>query len=303
MIYTITFNPALDYVIKVEDLRLGNLNRTDFEGVYPGGKGINVSIVLNNLGIENVAFGYIAGFTGVEIEKRVNELGCATDFIKLDTGMSRINIKLQSNEETEINGKGPKISEDDLNNLFNKLDKLNEKDFLILSGSIVDTIPQNIYEVIMARLKEKDIKFVVDATKELLLSVLKYKPFLIKPNHHELGELFNVQLKNQEEVICYGTKLQKMGAENVLISMAGDGAIFISSTGEVMRSTVPRGILKNSVGAGDSMVAGFIAGYIKNNRLDYAFRMGVATGSASAFSDKLATKVEVEGLLDQVKIF
>ncbi|AVQ40173.1 1-phosphofructokinase [Clostridium botulinum] len=300
MIYTITFNPALDYVVKVEDFKTGNLNRTSYEKIYAGGKGINVSIVLNNLDVENVALGYIAGFTGEEIERRVRSFGCKTDFIRLKNGMSRINVKLKSREESEINGTGPSINAEALDELFNKLDNLKEGDFLILAGSIPKTLPENIYETIMERLKEKNIRFVVDATGKLLLKVLKYKPFLIKPNHHELSELFGVEIKNEEEIIDYGRKLQTMGAENVLISMAGDGAIFISSKGKVIKSGVPKGVLKNSVGAGDSMVAGFISGYLKNNNLEEAFKMGLATGSASAFSEGLASKEKVKEILNQI---
>ncbi|EJO5346800.1 1-phosphofructokinase [Clostridium botulinum] len=300
MIYTITFNPALDYVVRVEDFKIGNLNRTSYENVYAGGKGINVSIVLNNLDVENIALGYIAGFTGNEIERKVKSFGCKTDFIKLKNGMSRINVKLKSKEESEINGTGPSIGNEELNEIFNKLDNLKEEDFLVLAGSIPKTLPKNIYETIMERLKCKNIKFVVDATGELLLNVLKYKPFLIKPNHHELSELFNVEIKNEEEIIYYGKKLQEMGAQNVLVSMAKHGAIFIPSKGEVIKSGVPKGILKNSVGAGDSMVAGFIAGYLKNYNLEEAFKMGLATGSASAFSEGLATKEKIEEILKQI---
>ncbi|MCR1933142.1 1-phosphofructokinase [Clostridium tepidum] len=300
MIYTITFNPALDYVVKVEDFKVGNLNRTSYEKIYAGGKGINVSIVLNNLGIENIALGYIAGFTGDEIERRVQSFGCKTDFIRLKKGMSRINIKLKAKEESEINGTGPSIDDKALNELFNKLDCLESGDFLVLAGSIPNTLPENIYETIMERLKGKNVKFVVDATGKLLLKVLKYKPFLIKPNHHELSELFGVEIKNEEEIVFYGKRLQEMGAENVLVSMAGDGAILISHKGEVIKSGVPKGVLKNSVGAGDSMVAGFIAGYLKNTNLENAFKMGIATGSASAFSEGLATKEKVEDILKQI---
>ena len=231
MIYTITFNPALDYIVRVNNLKIGEVNRTDFEEIYPGGKGINVSIVLNNLGIENIALGYIAGFTGDEIEKRVKSLGCKTDFIKLENGMSRINIKLKSKKESEINGQGPDIKDNNLIELYEKLDYLREGDILVLAGSIPNTLPENIYESIMERLYSKGIKFIVDATGDLLLRVLKYKPFLIKPNHHELGELFNTKLSNEEEIIKHAKKLKDMGARNVLISMAGDGAIFINENG------------------------------------------------------------------------
>lgn len=300
MIYTITFNPALDYIVRVDDFKLGNVNRTSYEEIYAGGKGINVSIVLNNLEVKSKALGYIAGFTGNEIERKVNEFGCDSDFIKLDNGMSRINVKLKSSEESEINGQGPVVNEEALEELYKKLDCLNKDDILVLAGSIPSTLPKDIYESIMKRLDGNKIKFIVDATGELLLNVLKYKPFLIKPNHHELAELFNVEIKNEDEIIHYAKKLKEMGARNVLISMAGDGAIFITETGEVLKSSVPKGKVKNSVGAGDSMVGGFIAGYLKHNKLEEAFKMGVATGSASAFSDGLATKDKVEELLLQI---
>lgn len=300
MIYTITFNPALDYIVRVNDFKVGQVNRTSYEEIYAGGKGINVSIVLNNLDVENIALGFIAGFTGDEIENRVKNMGCKTDFIKLNNGMSRINVKLKSNEESEINGQGAVINENDLEQLFNKLDLFKEGDVLVLAGSIPSTLPENIYEIIMRRLENKNIKIIVDATKDLLLNVLKYKPFLIKPNHHELAELFNVEIKNEEEIIKYAKKLKEMGARNVLISMAGDGAIFITEDNRVIKSNVPKGELVNSVGAGDSMVGGFIAGYLNNSNLEEAFKMGVATGSASAFSEGLATKDKVYNLLKEI---
>ncbi|MCR1952774.1 MULTISPECIES: 1-phosphofructokinase [unclassified Clostridium] len=300
MIYTITFNPALDYIVKVNDFKLGEVNRTFYEEVYAGGKGINVSIVLKNLDVENVALGYIAGFTGEEIENKVKAFGCKTDFIKLSNGMSRINVKLKSNEESEINGQGPSISDKDLEELYEKLELLKAEDILVLAGSIPATLPKNIYEVIMERLSDKGIKFIVDATGELLLNVLKYKPFLIKPNHHELAELFNATIGNEEDIVTYAKKLREMGAKNVLISRAGDGAILVTENDEIIKSDVPKGKLINSVGAGDSMVGGFIAGYLKNNRLEEAFKMGVATGSASAFSEGLATKEKVYELLNQI---
>ena len=300
MIYTVTFNPSLDYIVKVNNFKLGAVNRTTREDIYAGGKGINVSIVLSNLGYKSKALGFTAGFTGNEIERRVNEKGIDSEFIKLNEGLSRINVKMKSNEESEINGNGPNITKEALNKLFSKLNTLESGDILVLAGSIPSSLPSDIYEKIMAFLKGKNIKIVVDATKDLLLNVLKYNPFLIKPNNHELGEMFNVELKNDDEIIYYGKKLLDMGAENVLISMAGDGAIFLSKNGEVFKSGVPKGVVKNSVGAGDSMVAGFIAGYLKENDLNKAFKMGVATGSASAFSEELATKCEVENLLKQL---
>lgn len=300
MINTITLNPSLDYIVKVDSFTINSLNRSEQELVYAGGKGINVSIVLKNLGIENTALGYIAGFTGEEIKKQVEDHGVNCDFIRLKNGLSRINVKLKSDGETEINGSGPEITAFDLESLYEKLSHLKKGDYLILSGSIPNSVPDDIYEKIMESLLDTGVEFIVDATKDLLLKVLKYKPFLIKPNHHELAEMFNVELNNDEDIIKYGKKLQDMGAKNVLISMAGDGAIFLPENGEAIKREVPKGILKNSVGAGDSMVAGFLCGYLKNKDLDEAFKMGIATGSASAFSEELATEEEVNILLAQL---
>ena len=301
MIYTITFNPALDYIVKMDEFNLGNVNRSNNEFIYAGGKGINVSIVLNNLGVKSKALGFIAGFTGEEIERRVREFGCDTEFIKLKEGMSIINVKIKADVESEINGGGPNISSDALEELYKKLDTLTVGDILVLAGSIPKTMPTDVYERIMERLQEKNIKFIVDTTGESLLKVLKYNPFLIKPNHHELGELFGVKLNSKEEIIEYAKKLKDMGAQNVIISMAGDGAILIDSNGGVTTSNVPKGVVKNSVGAGDSMVAGFIAGYLDSEKIEDGFKLGVATGSASAFSEGLATKDYVYELLEQVK--
>lgn len=301
MIYTITFNPALDYIVKMDEFNLGHVNRSNNEFVYAGGKGINVSIVLNNLEVKSKALGFIAGFTGDEIERRVREFGCDTDFIKLKEGMSRINVKIKADVESEINGGGPDISSEALEKLYAKLDTLTTRDILVLAGSIPKTMPTDIYERIMERLQEKNVRFIVDTTGESLLKVLKYNPFLIKPNHHELGELFGVKLNSKEEVIEYARKLKDMGAQNVIISMAGDGAVLIDSNGGVTTSNVPKGVVKNSVGAGDSMVAGFIAGYLNSEKIEDGFKLGVATGSASAFSEGLATKDYVYELLEQVK--
>ena len=301
MIYTITFNPALDYIVKMDDFNLGHVNRTNSESVYAGGKGINVSIVLNNLGVKSKALGFIAGFTGDEIEREVRNFGCDTDFIKLKEGMSRINVKIKADVESEINGGGPDISSEALEELYKKLDTLTAGDILVLAGSIPKTMPTDVYERIMERLQEKDVKFIVDTTGESLLKVLKYNPFLIKPNHHELGELFGVKLNSKEEIIEYAKKLKDMGAQNVIISMAGDGAVLIDSNGGVTTSNVPKGVVKNSVGAGDSMVAGFIAGYLNSEKIEDGFKLGVATGSASAFSEGLATKDYVYELLEQVR--
>lgn len=301
MIYTITFNPALDYIIGMDEFNLGYVNRTSSEHIFAGGKGINVSIVLNNLGVDNKALGFIAGFTGDEIERRVKEFGCKTDFIKLENGMSRINVKIKADVESEINGCGPDISKEALNNLYEKLERLENGDIVVLAGSIPKSINSDIYEIIMNRLKDKGIKFIVDTTGDSLKRVLKYNPFLIKPNHHELGELFGVKLNNKEEVIEYAKKLKEMGAVNVIISMAGDGAVLIKENGEVITSNVPKGVVKNSVGAGDSMVAGFIAGFLKEQNVEEGFKLGVATGSASAFSEGLATKEYVYELLEEIK--
>ena len=301
MIYTVTFNPSIDYIVTVEDFKEGFVNRTSEELMFPGGKGINVSIVLNNLGVKSKALGFIAGFTGEEIERRVREFGCDTDFIKLKEGMSRINVKIKADVESEINGGGPDISSEALEELYAKLDTLTTGDILVLAGSIPKTMPTDIYERIMERLQEKNVRFIVDTTGESLLKVLKYNPFLIKPNHHELGELFGVKLNSKEEVIEYARKLKDMGAQNVIISMAGDGAVLIDSNGGITTSNVPKGIVKNSVGAGDSMVAGFIAGYLNSEKVEDGFKLGVATGSASAFSEGLATKDYVYELLEQVK--
>ena len=300
MINTITLNPSLDYIVKVDDFKAGHVNRTSKEDIYPGGKGINVSIVLKNLGVKNRALGFTAGFTGEEIEKLVANHGVDNEFIRLEKGMSRINVKLKSKEESEINGMGPDISKNDIEKLYEKLEALKAGDFVVLAGSIPNTLPDDIYETIMKDFKDKEINFVVDATKDLLLNVLKYKPFLIKPNHHELGEMFNVELKNKEEIIIYAKKLQEIGARNVIISMAGDGAILIEENGEITISDTPKGTLVNSVGAGDSMVGGFLAGIAENKNIKEAFKIGVATGSASAFSEGLATRDKVEELLKQL---
>ena len=297
MINTITLNPSLDYIVKVNNFKVDELNRSVGEQIYAGGKGINVSIVLKNLGVENTALGYVAGFTGDEILRQIKEHDVDCDFVKLENGLSRINVKLKSDGETEINGSGPDITEEDLKSLYGKISNLGKGDFLILSGSIPKSIPDDIYENIMKTLLDSGVEFIVDATKDLLLNVLKYRPFLIKPNHHELAEMFNVEIKGDEDIIKYAKKLQEMGAKNVLISMAGDGAILITENGEALKRDVPKGTLKNSVGAGDSMVAGFLAGYLKNHDIKEAFKMGVATGSASAFSEELATEKEVNELL------
>ena len=301
MIYTVTFNPCLDYIVGVEDFQLGMTNRTCSEQMFAGGKGINVSIVLKNLGIESTALGFIAGFTGEEIRRKVEKMGITSEFIQLENGFSRINIKLKSIDGTEINGTGPSIGSEELERLLKKLDTLKKGDVLILAGSIPASLPDSIYSDIMERLEEKEVMIVVDATKDLLVNVLKYHPFLIKPNNHELGDIFGVEIRERDQVAPYAKKLQEMGARNVLVSMAGKGAVLLAEDGSVYESPAPKGKLINAVGAGDSMVAGFIYGYLNGGSYADAFRYGVCTGSASAFSEELATKKEVLALMDANK--
>ncbi len=301
MIYTVTFNPALDYNVRLDTLTPGKINRVTFEQVLGGGKGINVSIVLGNLGHKSTAMGFLAGFTGKEIIRQLRTFNADEDFVQLDEGFSRINVKVKADIETEINGQGPKISEAKRDELFEKLSKLGEGDTLVISGSVPNTLPDDMYERTLEPLQGKGIRVVVDAEKGLLLKILKFNPWLIKPNNHELGDMFGVTLKTDEEIITYAKKLQEKGAQNVLISMAGDGAILLTAEGKSYKSPAPKGTLVNSIGAGDSMVAGFIAGFEESNG-DYekAFKMGVATGSASAFSVNLATRPEVEALLKTI---
>ena len=302
VIYTVTFNPSLDYIVSVKDFRPGMTNRTSSELMLAGGKGINVSIVLGNLGIKSTALGFIAGFTGDEIVRRLHNSGINSEFIKINDGISRINIKLKSIDGTEINGQGPHIDSSHIEQLMNRLRRLESGDILVLAGSIPAGISDNIYKDIMDMLKDKGVQIVVDATSRLLTNVLEYKPFFIKPNQHELGDIFNVTLNTQEEVIPYALESKKMGAVNVCVSMGGKGAILVADDGNVYKAKSPDGILKNSVGAGDSLVAGFLSGWIEKKDYEYAFRKGVATGSASAFSERLATNGEVNGLIGKVTI-
>lgn len=294
MIYTVTFNPAIDYAIGVENLEPGMTNRSTFEQLLPGGKGLNVSTILNHLGMENTALGFIAGFTGAEIKRSFEAFGGKSDFIELREGISRINVKIKSVEETEINAAGPVIDKEAVEQLMEKLNRLKEGDILILAGSIPSSMSDSLYSDIMKMLSDRDIMIAVDATKDLLLNVMPYQPFLVKPNNHELGEIFGVTLNQREEVVPYAKKLQEKGARNVLISMAGEGAVLIAENGEVFMSEAPKGQVKNSVGAGDSMVAGFIAGWCEKGDYAHAFKMGLSAGSASAFSELLATKQEIE---------
>lgn len=300
MVYTVTFNPSLDYIVSVEDFRLGMTNRTSSELMLPGGKGLNVSMVLGNLGVENTALGFVAGFTGEEIVRRIEEMGVKSDLMPIDNGISRINLKLKSIDGTEINGCGPEISKENVQKLMEKLDVLRPEDVLVLAGSIPNSMPDDIYRKIMKRLSQRKVMIVVDATKELLVNVLEYHPFLIKPNNHELGEIFQVELKTREEVIPYAKKMQEMGAVNVLVSMAGEGAVLVAGDGSIHALPAPEGKLVNGVGAGDSMVAGFIAGWMEKQDYKYAFYKGVAAGSASAFSELLATGEEIEMVYQQI---
>lgn len=296
MVYTVTFNPAIDYVIRMEEVKLGATNRSEREEIYFGGKGINVSIVLEELGIVSKALGFIAGFTGDAIEKGLAHMGIDTDFVRLEKGNSRINVKIKSAEETELNAQGPDIDDEAIAALFEKLEGLKDGDTLILAGSIPSSLSSDIYERILERISGKKIRVVVDAIKDLLLNVLKYKPFLVKPNNHELGEMFGIELKTDEEIEKYARRLQEMGAVNVLVSMAGDGAVLIDEFGKTHRCGVCKGTVKNSVGAGDSMVAGFVAGAL-NGDYEYALKLGTAAGGATAFSDGLATRKKISELL------
>ena len=288
MIYTITFNPSIDYIVEVDDFQLGKVNRTANEYILTGGKGINVSIVLNNLGIESQALGFIAGFTGSYIQSHLEENGIHTDFIDVQNGYSRINFKMKSHEESEVNGNGPMINETDLTKLIEKIKKLNKGDILVLSGSIPKCISDDIYAHIMKEINHLGIKVVVDATGKLLLNSLKYKPFLIKPNTSELSEIFSKEITGVEESLKYAAKLQEMGAKNVLVSMGAKGALLLDEYGKDHYMPALDGKVVNTVGSGDSMVAGFIAGYEKMHDYDYALKLGTASGSATACSEGLA---------------
>lgn len=297
MIYTVTFNPSIDYIVSMDHFSLGKTNRTADEKMFPGGKGINVSTVLTNLGIENVALGFIAGFTGKEIKRLSMERGIHCDFITLPEGINRINVKLKDFDGTEINGSGPTIPAVKFQELMDQLHKLNTGDTLVLAGSIPSSLPSDIYQTIMEELQNKGIRIVVDAAKNLLLKCLPLHPFLIKPNRHELEEIFDVNIQTKKEAIHYARLLQERGAQNVLISLSGDGAVFISETMEIFEADVPPGKLVNAVGSGDSMIAGFLAGWETSADYGKAFHMALACGSASAYSEELATKEDVTALL------
>lgn len=300
MIYTLTLNPSIDYIVHVDNLETGKVNRTTMDTKFPGGKGINVSRVLSNLGVENVALGFLGGFTGKFIEDSLHDLGINTDFVKV-AGDTRINVKVKSNKETEINGAGPDISETELSTLLNKLSALKSGDILVLAGSIQKTLPSDLYLKIQREVASHGAKVVVDTSGEALVEAIKNKPFLIKPNNHEIEEIFNVKIESRDELVAYGKKLVDMGAENVIISMAGDGALLICSEG-VFFGNAPKGEVKNSVGAGDSLVGGFLAKYYETQDLLKSFKNGIASGSVSAFSMDLCTKEDVEKLLPIINI-
>ena len=301
MIYTVTFNPSIDYIVSMENFSLGKTNRTTEEKMFPGGKGINVSTVLTNLGMPNIALGFIAGFTGNEIKRLSQERGILCDFITLPKGNNRINVKLKNYDSTEINGSGPEIPADKLKELIEQLHRLKDGDSLILAGSIPASVPSNIYQIILEELKEKKINVVVDATKELLMNTLHFRPFLIKPNRHELEEAFDITIESKEEAIRYARHLQRLGARNVMVSLSGNGAVFVSEEGESFETDVPPGKLINAVGSGDSMIAGFLTGWETTADYEKAFKMAVAAGSASAYSEELAAKDEIMALLSYLE--
>lgn len=299
MIFTVTFNPSLDYIVRVDEMRLGTINRTNYEQLLPGGKGINVSIVLGNLGHPSRALGFSAGVTGVALEKLLADAGVDADLVHVKEGFTRINAKVKAVEETELNGQGPRIAPEDVDALFSKLDVLGQDDTLVISGSVPNTLPSDMYEQVMERLAGHGVRIVVDAERDLLTRVLPYRPFLVKPNNHELGDIFGVTLKTRDEVVPYARRMQEMGAQNVLVSMAGEGGVLVAADGQVYQSPAAKGTVVNSVGAGDSCVAGFLAGLMETGSYQMAFRMGLAAGSASAFSDHLATRPEVEDLMSR----
>ena len=298
MVYTITLNPALDYVMKVGKLRYDDINRSKSEEIYYGGKGINVSVILTRLGVHNKALGFVAGFTGRKLEQMLVDEGIDCDFNRLSNGQTRINVKIKADTELDVNASGPDISEDDIKDLMDKLDDIGEDDYLVLAGSIPSTLPDDIYEWILSRLQSRGVNFIVDATGDLLKKALPYKPFLVKPNHHELGDLFGVETKTEEDIVKYARKVQEMGARNVLVSRAKDGATLIDENSNVTTFANVDGELVNSVGCGDSMVAGFVAGYISKKDYAYALKLGAACGNATAFSEELATADEIKKVFE-----
>lgn len=302
MIYTVTFNPALDYVLNIDSLDTRDINRSKGEKIYAGGKGINVSVILSRLGIENKALGFLAGFSGKYLEKMLKEENIATDFVYLSSGNTRINVKIKSDSELDINAVGPEITDKDLDKLFEKLDEMKAGDYLVLAGSVPSSLPSNMYEIILKRFSDKNIHFAVDATGDLLKSVLKYNPFLVKPNHHELGEIFSAEIRTQDDAVHYAVELQKMGAKNVLVSMAKEGALLVDEKGRVTTVSNVPGKIVSSVGCGDSMVAGFLAGYMNTGSYEEALRMGAVCGNATAFSSSLASKDDIENMIQNEHI-
>lgn len=301
MIYTVTFNPAIDYLVYVPELTVGSIIRSEKEKTFCGGKGINVSLVLQEIGIESTAMGFIAGFTGSAIEQALGGGIIHTDFVRLKEGLTRINVKIRSEYETDINGQGPAISGNDIETLLEKLKRLKQGDTLVFAGSIPKTVPSDIYEKIMQLLSGTGVRFVVDATKDLLLNSLKYRPFLIKPNNDELGELFGVRIDTPEDALRYAWKLREMGAVNVLVSMGGKGAVLIDENGKEYYMPSMIGKAVNTVGAGDSMVAGFLAGYTQKADYGYALKLGTAAGGATALCEGLAKRDEIYGLMSQTQ--
>ncbi len=297
MIYTVTLNPSVDYIVRLPSFTVGKVNRADYEAIVAGGKGINVSVMLHHLDVESTALGFVAGFTGAEIQRLMREMGCRERFIMLNEGFSRINVKMKTEEESEINGAGPVIPKASLDALMTMLDDLHKGDILVLSGSVPKSVPRTIYRDMAARLAKKDVMIAVDASGSLLTDILPYHPFLIKPNHHELGELFGVNIETAEDAILYAKKLQERGARNVLVSMASKGAVLVSEKGSVHTARAPKGKVVNSVGAGDSMLAGFLSGYLESESYENALALGIAAGSASAFSEGIADKEAVQKLL------
>lgn len=299
MVYTVTLNPSLDYVIGMEKMRIGKINRVEDELIHVGGKGINVSLILKELGVKSIAMGFVAGFTGMEVKRQLIEKEIATQFIEASSGMTRINVKLREKTETDINGMGPCISKENLEQLMAQLNQCGPEDVLVLAGSVPKSLPRNTYEQILNHLKDKKLKVVVDTTGESLRKTFSYRPFLVKPNLEELGELFSTTIESKQDVISYAKKVQEMGAKNILVSLSSKGALLLTENGDIIESKAHRGIVRNTVGAGDSMVAGFLNGYLSTNDYRYALQMGASAGSATAFSNGLGSGDRIMELMNR----